>query len=130
MKNNATSNASTAAKFIFLGATLASIAATAYFFLGSDGKKNQKNAKAWAIKMKGDIIEKLEKAGEISEIVYSEIIDSVAVEYEKEKKAGHEEIVELAEDLKKHWKALTDLTEVAEHNVAHSAEKAVKKATK
>ena len=90
-----------------LGASLAGLAATAYFFFGPKGKVNQKHAKAWAIKMKGDVIEKLEIASDVSEAVYHEIIDSVATEYEKNMKAGHEEIAELAGDLKKHWKTLT-----------------------
>lgn len=90
-----------------LGASLAGLAATAYFFLGPKGKTNQKHAKAWAIKMKGDVIEKLETAREISEPVYHQIIDSVAGQYERSKKANHEEIAELAKDLKKHWKTIT-----------------------
>ncbi|MEK9153411.1 MAG: hypothetical protein AAB723_02320 [Patescibacteria group bacterium] len=64
---------SNAAEMIALGAGLAGLAglaATAYFFLGPKGKQHQKHTKAWAIKMKGDVIEKLETAREISEPVY------------------------------------------------------------
>jgi len=98
-----------AAKVAVLGASIASLAATAYFFFGPKGKKNQKHAKAWAIKMKGDVIEKLEVAREVSEPIYHEIIDSVASKYEKGMKAGHEEIKELAQDLKKHWKTISKI---------------------
>ena len=91
----------------FLGAALAGFAATAYFFFGPNGKKNQRHAKAWAIKMKGDVVEKIEKAKEVSEPVYHKIIDSVAMRYEKGKKASHEEIDELAKNLKKHWKTIS-----------------------
>jgi len=89
-----------------LGATVAAGAA-AYFFLGPKGAKHKKQAKAWAIKMKGDVVEKLEKVSEVSEPVYHEIINSVASEYEKGKRASQSEIAELAADLKKHWKTLS-----------------------
>ena len=89
-----------------IGATLAGIAAGAYFFFGPNGKKNQKNAKAWAIKMKADVIEKLEAAKEVTEPIYGNIIDVVAKKYAKGTKATQEEIDELASDLKKHWKAI------------------------
>lgn len=91
-----------------LGASLAGLAATAYFFFGPNGKKHQKNAKAWAIKMKGDVIEKLESAKEVTEPIYNNIIDTVANKYTKGTKATQEEINELAKDLKKHWKTIGD----------------------
>lgn len=92
-----------AVKLAILGASLAGLVAT-YFFLGPKGKMHQKHAKAWVIKMKGDIVEKLETARDVSEPIYHEIINSVAEEYKKKMKAGHEEIDALAHDLKKHWK--------------------------
>ncbi|HCU70579.1 MAG TPA: hypothetical protein DIC35_02350 [Candidatus Moranbacteria bacterium] len=90
-----------------LGATLAGLAAGAYFFFGPNGKKNQKNAKAWAIKMKGDVVEKLEAAKEVTEPIYHNIIDTVAKKYAKGTKATQAEIDELAKDLKKHWKTIS-----------------------
>ena len=45
-----------AVKLAVLGASIAGAAATAYFFLGPKGKKHQREAKAWAIKMKGDVV--------------------------------------------------------------------------
>ncbi len=117
------SNASSVVEGAILGAGIAGLAATAYFFFGPKGKKNQKHAKAWAIKMKGDVVEKLETAREISEPVYQQIIDSVASQYEKGMKASHEEINELALDLKKHWKTLTGSKKTAKRK----AVKVVKK---
>ncbi len=90
-----------------LGASLAGLAAGAYFFFGPNAKKHQKNAKAWAIKMKGDVVEKLEAAKEVTEPVYHQIIDTVAKKYAKGTKATQEEIDELAKDLKKHWKTIS-----------------------
>lgn len=96
-----------ARKLLTWGASLASLAVTAYFLLGSKGKKNQEHVKSWAIKMKGDVIEKLEQAREISEPVYHEIIDSVAAQYEKELKSSPKEIRALAQDLKKFWRVIS-----------------------
>jgi hypothetical protein len=107
MKNKTTSNGSGAVKLAVLGASLAGLAASAYFFFGPNGKKNQKYAKSWAIKMKGDVVEKLEKAKEISEPVYHQIIDMVATKYAKGSKISQIEIDELAKDLKKHWKTMS-----------------------
>lgn len=121
-----TVNKSSGMKSVVWGAGLAGLAATAYFFLGADGKKNQKHAKAWAIKMKGDVVEKLESAREVSEGVYQEIIDSVANEHKKGKKAGHEEISSLAQDLKKHWKVLSKGSQTVKRDVVRDVKKVIK----
>ncbi|MFZ3054709.1 MAG: hypothetical protein WA091_01885 [Minisyncoccales bacterium] len=111
------------AKLAFLGASLAGIAATAYFFFGPKGKKNQKHVKAWAIKMKGDVIEKLETARDITEPAYHEIIESVAREYKKGKRAGQIEIDELAKDLKKHWKTISKSAQLVKKDVLKGVKK-------
>lgn len=109
MKKETAKGKSSAAGVVALGASLAGLAASAYFLLSEEGKKNQKQAKAWAIKMKGDVVEKLENAREVSEPIYHQIIDTVAAKHEKIKKNGPKEVKELAKDLKKHWSFLSDL---------------------
>lgn len=121
-------NTSNAVKLTVLGASLAGMAATAYFFLGSKGKKHQKNAKAWAIKMKGDVVEKLEMAKDVTEPVYHEIIDSVSKDYEKGMKAGKSEIEELAKDLKKHWKTISATAKATKRVIAKDAKRVAQKA--
>ena len=106
MKKNVIKKSSNTAKFAAIGAGLAGIAA-AYFFLGPKGKIHQKKTKAWAIKMRADVVEKLEEARDMSEPAYHQIIDSVAKEYERKAKVGREEIQSLANDLKKHWKLIS-----------------------
>lgn len=129
MKKTIKNNPNTG-KLKFIGASLAGLAASAYFFLGPDGKKNQKQAKAWAIKMKGDVVEKLEMVRELSEPAYHKIIDSIAIKHKKELKAGHEEIMELAQDLKKHWKIISNLTKTAKSDVTEDSQKIVKDSIK
>lgn len=115
-------NNSNVAKLAVLGASVAGLAATAYFFLGPKGKKNQKHAKAWAIKMKGDVVEKLENAKEVTEPIYHSIVDAVAQKYAKNAKIGKEEIDLLAKNLKSHWKAINP--------TAKTKKKVVKKVSK
>jgi hypothetical protein len=109
MKKETTKSKSGAVGVVALGASLAGLAASAYFLLSEEGKKNQKYAKAWAIKMKGDVVGKLESAREVSEPVYHKIIDTVAAKHEKIMKNGPKEVKELAKDLKKHWSAISEL---------------------
>ena len=113
-----------------IGASLAGLAATAYFFMGSESKKRQKYAKAWAIKMKGDVVEKLEKAREISEPVYQDIINTIAAKHSKKINLGTEEVNALAQDLKKHWKIISGSAQAAKKDVLKDSKKIVKKLKK
>jgi hypothetical protein len=122
------SNNSNAIKLAIAGASIAGLAATAYFFFGPNGKKNQKHAKAWAIKMKGEVVEKLEAAKEITEPIYQDIIETVAKEYKQGKKAGQEEIDELAADLKKHWRSMSKLAIAGKKEIAKDASKIIEDA--
>lgn len=88
------------------GVGVAAAAATAYFFLGPKGERHIRDTKAWALKMRSEVMEALEDAGEVSESVYYDIVDSVAAKYEKTMKVSSEEIEALARDLKKHWKSI------------------------
>lgn len=119
-----TSEGSSGAMKLFkIGAGLAAVAAAAYFLLESKGKKEQTQVKSWAIKMKGDIIEKLETAHDISEPVYHKIIDAVAAKYEKELKSSPKEIRELAADLKKHWQTISKSLLEAKSDIASTTKK-------
>lgn len=123
-------NKSQIVKLAVIGASLAGLAATAYFFFGPKGKKHQKQAKAWAIKMKGEVVEKLELAKEITEPIYHEIIDTVAKDYRKSKKASQPEIDELAADLKKHWKTMSKMAVAAKQEASKDASRVAKVAKK
>ncbi|KKW10917.1 MAG: hypothetical protein UY50_C0024G0007 [Parcubacteria group bacterium GW2011_GWA2_49_9] len=127
MQKKTAQGSSTAVKLGIIGASIAGLAAS-YYFLGPDGKAHRTHAKAWAIKMKGDVVERLEKAKDVSESVYHEIVDSVAAEYTRGKKAGEREISALAEDLKKHWKSLSHSVKSAKRDVSASAGRVAKKA--
>lgn len=124
------SNPANTKNLAVVGAILAGLAATVYFFFGPKSKKNRQHTKAWAIKMKGDVVEKLEAAREITEPVYLSIIDTVANKYKKGKKASQSEIDAMAADLKKHWKSMSKLATTAKKDLAKDASQVVKVAKK
>lgn len=90
-----------------VAAGLAALAAGSYFLLGPNGKKNRKEIKGWTLKMKGDVLEKLEKLQDVTPEVYNQIIDDVTLKYGKLKNIQAAELAEIASDLKKHWKAIS-----------------------
>ncbi|MFA6392744.1 MAG: hypothetical protein WCW54_01515 [Candidatus Paceibacterota bacterium] len=99
-------NGISAGKVIGIGATVAALGAAAYIMFGPNGKKNKKAIKGWAIKMKGEIIEKLEEAKEITEPVYHKIIDEVSLKYAKLKNIDKKDLENAVAEVKKHWKSM------------------------
>ena len=91
-------------KMVAVGAGIAALSAAAYVLFGPEGKKNRKAIRGWAIKMKGEVIEKLEAAKEITEPVYHEIVNKVSEKYGKLKNVDAEELAKAVEDLRKQWK--------------------------
>lgn len=88
---------------ILMGAGVAMLAAGIYFFQTEQGKRNAKKLKGWMVKMKGEILEKLEEIEEVSEPVYREVVDTVANAYIVANKIPRSEILALATDLKRQW---------------------------
>jgi hypothetical protein len=88
---------------IALGAGVAALATTSYYFFGPKGKDHREHLKGWMIKMKGEIIDKIEDAKELTEPVYRDIIDSVVATYAATAKVSKEELHAFAERLKDQW---------------------------
>lgn len=109
-KNNTKSNntkSNNMGKVVKISAGLAAVAAAGYFFLGPKGKKNQKTTRAWMIKMKGDVIEKLESMEDITKATYDSVVDVVGSAYEVV--AGSKmEVAKLSAELKSHWKSISN----------------------
>ncbi len=85
---------------------IAALSVAAYMMFGPEGKKNRKQISGWSVKMKGEIIEKFEKAKEVTEPIFNKIVDEAAVKYAKAKGVSAEELSSVVADLRKHWKAL------------------------
>jgi hypothetical protein len=113
---------------VAVGAGVVALAAASYFFFGPEGKKNRNNLKGWMVKMKGEVIEKMEDAKEMTEAAYERIVDSVAAKYAKAGKISEAEIRLFAGLLKQQWKGI-----VKSHNkiaAVKTATKTVAKAVK
>lgn len=87
-----------------VGIAVVAASAAAYLLFGPDGKKNRKAIRGWAVKMKGEIIEKLESAKEVTEPVYHDIVNKVAEKYSKLKNVNPDELLAVIEDARKQWK--------------------------
>jgi DNA-binding transcriptional ArsR family regulator len=112
---------------------LAALTAAGYFIFGPNGKNNRKQIKGWSLKMKGEILEKLEKLKDVTPEVYNAVIDEVSAKYGKLKNISEEEVAAIAVDLKKHWRAISrDLKEKENKGKKKvvQAKKVVKKAVK
>lgn len=95
-----------AGKIIGVGASVAALGAAAYLLFGPNGKKNQKAVKGWAVKMKGEIIEEFEKAKNITEPMYHEIVDKVQDRYAQFQNVDKKELENVIKEIKKNWKAI------------------------
>ncbi len=92
------------AKLGLAGLAVAGLAA-GYFLYGKDGAKNKKAIKTWTLKAKADVLEKLEKAKEISQESFDGIVDEISAKYgSKVKDLTMDDVTAFAKDLKKHWK--------------------------
>ena len=107
MKNNNKKGGMSAGKVMAIGASVAALAAASYYFFGPEGKKNQKKMKGWMIKMKGEIVDKMENAKEMSEMAYHKIVDTAATAFSKHTSASAEDVAAYATLLKKQWKGIT-----------------------
>ena len=113
---------------IAIGAGVAALAAASYYFFGPNGKKNRNSLKGWMIKMKGEIIEKLEASKEVTENLYHQIVDTVAGAYVKKGKISDAEVKLFADTLKKQWKNIAGRQKSKAKKVVKKVRREVKKA--
>lgn len=79
-----------------------------FLFNTEKGKKRLKHVKSWAFKMKGELLERVEKVKDIDEGTYHKIVDDLTEKYQKVKGMTVEEITELTKELKSNWKKIKD----------------------
>ena len=92
---------------IAIGAGVVGASVAAYLLFGPEGKKNRKIVKGWAVKMKGEIMEKVESIKDLTEPVYENIVDQIQSKYEKLKNIDKKEVLAVAAEMRKHWKAVS-----------------------
>jgi len=90
-----------------LGAAVAAVAG-AYFIYGTKaGAKTKKKISSFGLKMKGEVLEKMESLKEVSEDKYKNIVTTVIKKYENLKKNHADDLIEIkkiGDELISHWK--------------------------
>ena len=86
-------------------AAVAAAAAGAYFLYGSaKGPARRKALKSWIVKMKGEVMEEVEKMQNLSEELYHAAIDKISAKYAEMKNIDVAELEAVVKRLKGHWK--------------------------
>jgi uncharacterized protein HemX len=89
-----------------LAAAAAAAAAGAYFVYGKDGAKNRKKISSWALKAKGEVLERLEKMKEVDQQAYAKVVDAVTARYAAVKGVDKAELAQMVRELKGHWDSI------------------------
>ncbi len=94
----------TTEKVVGTGIGLAVVAALgAYFLYSNRDEKNPGIIAGWILKMKGEVLEKVEEIKDINEAEYYKIVDEVSAHYAKLGKVGAEELKHMTSELKGAW---------------------------
>jgi len=90
-----------------IATTVAAAALSAYFLYGTkQGAKKRAQIKGWTLKMKGEVLDRLEKVKDVNEVVYTEIVDAVAKGFSSMKNVDTQELAVLTATLKKYWSTI------------------------
>ncbi len=113
---------------IGVGLTATAVAAAgAYFLYGSkEAATNRKKVKGWMLKAKGEVLEALEKAENITEDEYKAIVEAVGGAYSMVSNATVGEIKDFKKEMKSHWDKIEKSG--AAKKVSGVAKKMIKKA--
>lgn len=90
------------------GLFASALLAAHFLFNTEKGKKSLKHLKSWSFKMKGELLEKIEKIKNIDETTYHNIVDELSAKYQKIKGMTVEEVSEISKELKSNWKKIKD----------------------
>lgn len=86
------------------GIGLAAVAAAGAYFLGGQrGAKNREAIKGWTLKMKGEVLDKVESMKKIDRETYLRLVDKVADRYSRMESIGADELRHLTVELKNAW---------------------------
>lgn len=112
-------------------------AAAAYYLYGPEGKKHQKQVKAWAVTAKKEVAEGVKQMKVLNEVAYKRLVKEVGTKYAKVKKLDKKDVEAFAKELHGHWRGVRrewdkakSAAEKAAKAGASTAKKSVKKITK
>lgn len=104
-KNNQKTKHSSTVPIVIAAGALTALGA--YFIYGTKaGKPVRKAIKGWMIKAKGEILEKLEEAGDLTESAYHNVVEEVLSKYRNLKNVTAEDLAMLAGELRGSWVAI------------------------
>lgn len=86
----------------------AALAAGAVYFYGPEGERHRRKLHGWMLKTKGDVIERLEKAEEVSKERYETFVDAAIEEYAVQKAEKTAEVELLRKELKSEWDVIKE----------------------
>jgi len=115
-----------------VGLTAAAVAAAgAYFLTGApNAKQNRKKVKSWMLKAKAEVLEGLEKAEEMTEAEFNELVAAVGSTYGALKEASKADISDFKKEMKEHWPKIAKEGKVVTTKVTKVVKKPAKKVTK
>jgi hypothetical protein len=88
-----------------IGLTAAAVGA--YYLYGHESaKKNRAKVKGWMLKARGEVLEELEKAGEVTESAYKSAVDTVAKKYNQLKNIDADELEAFITEMRDHWNGI------------------------
>jgi len=86
------------------GIGLAALAAAGtYFLYGKRGAKNRETIAGWALQLKGQVLEKMEKMKNIDEKAYNELVEEAVQRFGRVKSVSAAELKLITADLKSAW---------------------------
>ncbi len=97
-----------------IGGSVIALSAAGYLLFGPEGKKHRRDFKSWMIRMRADVLKKMEEAKDLTAPAYQSIVSDVEKQYRTLKNVGSQELAREAAILRKNW---------------HAAKKTIKKAT-
>jgi hypothetical protein len=91
-------------------ASIAGITAAAiggYYLYGhKDAETNRAKVRGWMLRAKGDVLDELEKVGEVTESAYTRAVDAVATKYRELRNIEPEELNSFIEEMRQHWQGI------------------------
>lgn len=108
-------------------AAVAAAIAGGYYFYGKNGAKHRKALKSWAVKARGEVMEKMEAMKEVSQKNYEAIVTEVLSRYKAMKNIEPAELQKLSQELRGHWHAIHQTLTKAAKGSVKKAKRAVKK---
>lgn len=94
----------TVKKVVGVGLGVAALTAIGLYFLrGERGAKTKTQVRGWALKMKGEVLEKIESMKSIKRDTYLDMVDKVASRYAGKASISAAELQHLTVELKNAW---------------------------